>query len=146
MHPAQPGGERKARTDGHAVKERVHGQSAYDRVAGADGEEFAGMRLFAKMKVRRDGVLKKMDDAIARQHQRRSPSRGDAKALGNHLEKGSGHHEPCTQRDEVAQVTPCSILARTSTTPPNTSASAAKVPRIRESVKVDMNGRWNVLC
>ena len=62
------------------------------------------MGLFSKVKMRRNRVFKKMDDRIARQDQRRGPSHGETKALGNHLQKGSRHHEAGAQCDKVAQI------------------------------------------
>src|SRR5579864_2254200 len=62
------------------------------------------MRLFAKMKMGRDGMFEKVDDQISEQDQQGRGSSPQFKTLGNHLDQRSRQHEPCPKRDEVSQI------------------------------------------
>src|SRR5437660_3409471 len=69
-------------------------------------DELVVMRFFAEMKVRRDRVLKKMNDEVAEQNQKRRRPSSHLDAFRNHLDQRGSQHESRAQRDEVAQITP----------------------------------------
>src|SRR6185437_9667801 len=62
------------------------------------------MRLFAKMKVRSDGVLEKMHEEISGEQQQWRVRAGDANALRQHFQQRSPQHEARAQRNKVAKV------------------------------------------
>ncbi len=60
--------------------------------------------FFAEVEVRRNGVLEQVDDAVAGEHEGRSPERREADAFRDHVEDGDGHHESGAKGDEVAEI------------------------------------------
>ena len=73
--PSQPTGDRKARTDRHAVEERVHAQAAQHRIPRALRHKLAGVRLLAKVKMRVHRMFQQMHRAIPGHDQRRGQLR-----------------------------------------------------------------------
>ncbi len=69
-----------------------------------------GMGFLSIMKVRGDGVLKKVHQQIAAQQQQRPFAAGESQALGHHLDQRGSQHEARTQRDEIAQVVAVPML------------------------------------
>ena len=69
------------------------------------------MRLFPKMKVRRYGVLEKMNQKIPSENEKENGIRTMEKCrtacglqpqrFGDHLEQRRSQHEPSAQRDEI---------------------------------------------
>ena len=62
------------------------------------------VRLFAVVKMRVDGVLEQVHDAVAGHDEHRPQRRTHAQALGSHLQQGRSHQEARAQRDEIAQI------------------------------------------
>ena len=58
--PAQRIVDHESGADGDAVEERVHAESAQHRIAGARGDEFVVVRLFAVVEMGVDGVLEQV--------------------------------------------------------------------------------------
>src|ERR1700688_3101103 len=71
--------------------------------------KLVGVRLFSKMKMRRDCVLKKMDEQVSAQTKKSSIWAAELNAFGNHLDQRGRQHESCPERNEVAKVRPLPI-------------------------------------
>ncbi len=110
-------------------------QARHHRVAGVPGDELAVMRLLAKVEVGVDGVFQQMHHAIAGHDEDRPQPRTQTQALGRHLQQRRGHQEAGAQGHKVAQIT-LDAAGTHQNQPPATSASAAIVPRMRESFSI----------
>ena len=62
------------------------------------------MRLFAKMKVAGDRVLKEVDQEISHQDEDGRLGTGQGNAFRQHFQHGRAQHEARAQSDKVAQV------------------------------------------
>src|SRR5215469_5825288 len=67
--PSQPVGNEKSRGDRNSVEEGMNHEPENDGVALMPMHKLIVVRLFPKVKVRRDRVLEKMNDQIAQQNQ-----------------------------------------------------------------------------
>src|SRR5579864_2562391 len=74
------------------------------------GHELVGMRLFSKVKVRRDRVFEEMNNKIAREHQKGRALSAQRQALRNDLDDCCGQHESCAQSHEIFEVRPLPML------------------------------------
>ena len=102
--PAQPFRNDEAGCDGNAVEEGVDQQSQQDRIAFVGVDELMRVGLFAKMKVRGDGVLEEVNQKVSQQNQESGPGAAQVNAFGHHLHDGSREHEAGAERDEIAQI------------------------------------------
>src|ERR1700688_1884405 len=68
-----------------------------------------GMRLFSKMEMRRNRVLKKMDEQVSAQNKKSRIRAAQLNTFGNHLDQCGRQHESCPKRNEVAKVRPLPI-------------------------------------
>jgi hypothetical protein len=64
-HPSQPVRHNKAGSDGNSVEKSVNHQTHKDGVALVRGDELVRVGFFAKMKMRRDRVLKKIAHQVS---------------------------------------------------------------------------------
>jgi hypothetical protein len=106
----------------------VDQQPAEDGIAFMRMDELVGVRLFAKMKVRRDSVLKKMDQQISDEDEERRSTGGDAHTFWDHLHDGGREHEAGTESDEVAEICALPVLL-------HNDESAKNVGRRRRQAK-----------
>jgi len=104
-NPAQPLGNQKSRRDSDAVEKGVDDQSDQHRISLARVEEFILVRLFPKMKVGGDGMLKKMDDEVSNQDEKGCILAAQFQTRRDHLDDRGGQHKPSAQRDKVSEVT-----------------------------------------
>jgi hypothetical protein len=70
--PAQRRRNQKPRSNRDPVKERVNQQPNQNRISLVRMDKLLGVRLFSKMKMRRDRVLEKMHQQIPAQDQKPS--------------------------------------------------------------------------
>lgn len=100
---AQPCGDEKAGGDGHAIEKCVDGQAEQDGAVNLAVHLF-GVRFFAEMKVRGDGVLEQVNQEKSREDEDQRVGTGEAHGFGNDFDQSHGKHVTRTEREEVLQV------------------------------------------
>ncbi len=93
---------------------------------------FVGVRFFAVVKVRRDGVLEEVHQKISAEHEERAVASGQGKALGNHLDQRSCQHEARTQGHEVAKIIALPVLLHDHRTAKDVGGGGAKTKQNAE--------------
>jgi len=103
---AEPARDQEARSDGHAVKERMKAQPGQYRIAGMPGDELARVRLLAKVEVSVHRMLKQMNRAVAGHDEDGAERRVriQPQAFGHHLQQSCGHEKSRAESYEIAQV------------------------------------------
>src|ERR1700704_3188463 len=88
-YPAEPIRYQEARGDRHAIKKSVDHQPQQHGGTNMVTADCLVVRLFPKMKMRRDGVLERMNQKIANEdHQERAVARQQVAASGDKPENG----------------------------------------------------------
>src|SRR5580704_5314301 len=124
-HGSEPYRNQKSRGNGYAVKESVNGQSQQDGSSCVVMTDLLVMRLFPKMKMRRDGVLEQMHEKIAEQYKHQGLLACQMNRLWNHIKERHGQHVAGPQRQKILQKVPRPI-------PPHNKIPANQIPRRRD--------------
>jgi hypothetical protein len=82
----------------------VDQQSHEDGIPFVRMDEFVLVRFFAEMKVGRNGMLEKVNDQVAEQHQEGRVSAAELEALGHDFDERRGEHESGAECDKVLEV------------------------------------------
>src|SRR3977135_4186364 len=91
-HAAQPAGNEKSGSNGHAVKKCVNREPEQRGDSGVTRHEFFDMRFFTEMEVWREVLLEKMNYEISPQHEKISTVPTQHPRFGQNLENGRGQH------------------------------------------------------
>ena len=94
----------KSRGNRDAVEKGVDQQADQHRVAFVSVNELVGVRFFSKVEVRRDRVLKEMDEQVSAKNKKPGVGAPQLNALRHHFDERRCQHKTCAQRDEIAQV------------------------------------------
>src|SRR5215472_10396688 len=70
------------------------------------------VRLFAKVKMRRQRVLEKMNDEVSDQDEQIRDSPGHGHGLWKNLQNRRGQHESSAEREEIFQILPRPLPAQ----------------------------------
>ena len=103
-HAAQPAGNQKPGGNRHAVKKSVNGEPEQCGNSGVLRHKMLDVRFFSEMEMRRERVLKKMNDEISDQHEEIREASRQGHRLGENLENGRGQHEARAERQKIFQV------------------------------------------
>ena len=143
-HPAQPWRNQKAGGNRDAVEESMDDQAEQHRDAPVRVHVFIGVRLFAVVEVRGDGVLEEVDQQVAGQHQQRALVRaGKFKTLRHHLDQRRGQHEARAQGDEIAQIAPLPAFLHDDRAAETLAAAAVRPSRMLVRMRIDIGSEQN---
>ena len=135
-NPAQRRRNQKPRSNRNPIKKCVNQQPNYNRISLVRMHELLRMRLFSKMKMRRDGVLEKMHQQISSQNQKSRMRPAQLNALRNHLDQRRSQPEPRAQRHEIPQIRPLPIPLHN-----NLAAKNIRARRRQPQQHTSQNGR-----
>ena len=85
--PPQPVETMKPDSDRDAVEEGMNQQPHQHRIAFVRVDELLGVRLFSEVKVRRNRVLKEMDEQVSEQNEETGARAAQRNALRHHLDQ-----------------------------------------------------------
>ena len=80
-------GDEEPRRNRDAVKKGVNRKAQQNRVARMKAVNLFGVGFFTEMKMRRQGVLKKVDEEVADQHKQQRVFTAEPNRFGNYLDK-----------------------------------------------------------
>ncbi len=108
-NPSQRRRNQKPRSNRDPIKKCMNQQPNQNRISLVRMDKLLRVRLFSKMKVRRDRMLEKMHQQIPAQDQKSRMRPAQLNALRNHLHQRRGQHEPRAQRNKIPQIRPLPI-------------------------------------
>src|SRR6202030_1496608 len=86
------------------IEKRMNQQPDQNRISLVRMHELVSMRFFSKVEMRRDRMLKEMDEQVSREDKKPTIRASELDALRHHLDQRRRQHETCSERDEVAEV------------------------------------------
>ena len=100
---AQPGGDQEACGDGYAVEKGVDRKAEHNRAVRV-AVHFLGVRFFAEMKMRGDGVFEQMHEEKTGQDVEQSIRSAEADGLRDHFDECDREHVARAKGEKILQV------------------------------------------
>ena len=129
-------------SDRNPVKEGMDDQSEQHRHSTMGVHIFVRVCFFAVVKMRCYGVLEKVYEEVAAEHQQSAFPAGELQTFWNHLDHSGSQHEASSQRDKITEVIALPVFLHM-TAPPKMFAAAAVRPS-RMLVRIGVHAEYSL--